>query len=96
MEEEPANYSVGIVKVAAVFLIGILILSGIDSGVGVHSNNAILSFDNQPADGDTITINGYILEFDSGDGVVSGHIPVTIGATLTETIANLGTAIGGI
>ena len=97
IDEGVEEHSIGIVKVAAVLQIGALILIGVDSGLGVHTTNgATITFDGQPADGDTVTLEGYIFEFDSGDGVVDGHIPVDIGATLTDTIANLGTAVGGI
>lgn len=47
----------------------------------------------QPADGNTITINGTIFEFDNNASVSGGNISVTIGATLVETIENLALAI---
>ena len=97
IDEGVEEHSIGIVKVAAVLLIGALILIGVDSGLGVHTTNGVtIAFDGQPADGDTITFEGYIFEFNDDASVSSGHIPVDIGATLTETIANFDTAVGSV
>lgn len=46
-----------------------------------------------PADGDTITINGTVFEFDSNASVTGGRTAVTIGGSLTATIDNLSAAI---
>jgi hypothetical protein len=85
-----------IVRFAGILLIGIIILSGLDNGVHsqmIESTQMIESitftFDGQPSNGDTVTISGHVFEFDSGDGVISGHIPVTIGGTITRTVENL-------
>jgi len=97
IDESVEDHSIGIVKVAAVLLIGALILIGVDSGLGVHTTNGVtITFDGQPTDGDTIMFEGYILEFDDDASVSNGHIPVVIGATLTETIVNLGAAVGSV
>lgn len=47
----------------------------------------------QPADGDTVTINGTAFEFDNNSSVTGGRTAVTIGAALTDTIDNLSAAI---
>lgn len=54
---------------------------------------ASINISAQPADGDTITINTTTFEFDSNASVGSANISVTIGATLVDTINNLGAAI---
>lgn len=97
MTDEIDSGPVSIVKIAAIFLIGVIILSGIDNGVSSQtSDSSIISFLGQPNDGDTMTILGQIFEFDTGDGVTSGHTSVSIGNTITETVNNLETAIGGM
>lgn len=47
----------------------------------------------QPADGETVTIDGLTYEFDSGGGVGAGNIAVTIGGTTDATTTNLANAI---
>lgn len=87
---EPTN----IVRVAAIFLIGVIVLSGIDTGLSTQMvDSTTLSLTAQPSDSDTVTIGGDIFEFDIGDGVISGHIPVLIGSTILETINNLSEAM---
>jgi hypothetical protein len=46
-----------------------------------------------PQDGDTITLNDNIFEFDNGDGVAAGNIPVTLATSLYTTSENLKTAV---
>lgn len=77
-------------------MIGVIILSGLDSGVHTSMvGSSTIQFIGQPIDGDIITIHGYVFEFDDDGSVSSGHIPVTIGATVTDTIANF-RAAGGV
>lgn len=47
----------------------------------------------QPSDGNTITINGTVFEFDSNASVSGSNVAVTIGGTLVQTIEALGAAI---
>jgi lysophospholipase L1-like esterase len=46
-----------------------------------------------PSDGDTLTINGTVFEFDNNASVTGGRTAVTIGAAVTDTIENLAVAI---
>jgi hypothetical protein len=84
-----------IVRVAMLFLIGIIVLSGIDNGVdhGDYIESITLTMTMNPADGDTVTIDNNIFEFDIGDGVTVGNIPVTIDAYLVNTVLNLKNAM---
>jgi hypothetical protein len=92
--EENGDAASILLKACAVFLIGVLILSGIVSeNVTGDTHSARISLTDNPVDGDIITINTIVFEFDSGDGVVAGHIPVSIGATLAETTENLNSAL---
>jgi hypothetical protein len=84
-----------IIRLSALLLIGLIIISGVVSMAlarGTDYKFSIKMYQN-PSDGDTITLAGTIYEFDSGDGVAIGHIPITIGATLADTISNIDTAI---
>lgn len=47
----------------------------------------------QPSDGDTVTINGTVFEFDNNASVSGANTAVTIAGTLVETIENLAVAI---
>lgn len=77
--------------------IGISVLSGVDDGTqlntDVYAAGSITFSGGQPADGDTVTIYNTVYEFDSNSDTSIGTIPVTIGATSTETASNLVTAI---
>ncbi len=50
-------------------------------------------FTANPADTNTVTINGRVYEFDNNAAITGGNISVTIGGTLAATLANLETAI---
>ncbi len=54
---------------------------------------AVISTALQPADGETVTINGITYEFESAGGVTLGNTAVPIGGTTDITTANLGNAI---
>jgi flagellar hook-associated protein 3 FlgL len=54
---------------------------------------AIITTAVQPADGETVTINGITYEFESAGGVAVGNTAVPIGGTTDITTANLGNAI---
>lgn len=87
------DIATSIVKIAGAFLIGILFLSAM-AGDMRTVDSVTVSFDFQPSDGDTVTLDGHTFEFDTGDGVVAGRIPVTIGDSLAETSNNLRIAAG--
>ena len=63
-----------------------------DSSNAAYSAAARLDFSGQPADGDTIVIDGTTYEFDN-DAIFVGT-QVAIGTDLATTLANLVTAIG--
>jgi flagellar hook protein FlgE len=52
-----------------------------------------LTYSGQPADGDTILINGTTYEFDSNAAVSGTNTAITIGGTLAATLTNLDTAV---
>jgi flagellar hook protein FlgE len=52
-----------------------------------------LTYSGQPADGDTIVINGTTYEFDNNATVTGTNTAVTIGASLAATLTNLDTAV---
>ncbi|HEY4136225.1 MAG TPA: flagellar hook-basal body complex protein, partial [Alphaproteobacteria bacterium] len=63
-------------------------------GGAVTTPNGQVSFSGQPADGESVVVNGTTYEFDSGGGVAAGHTAVTIGATTADSVTALATAIG--
>lgn len=60
---------------------------------GIGGGFASINVAAQPSDGDTVTINGTVFEFDNNASVTGGRTAVTIGASLTATIDNLAAAI---
>jgi hypothetical protein len=52
-----------------------------------------MTLSNVPDDGDTLTIDTNVYEFDIGNGVSNGHIPVIITSTVGGTVNNLKAAI---
>lgn len=54
---------------------------------------AVITTATQPADGETVTINGVTYEFESAGGVTAGNTAVPIGGTTDITTTNLGNAI---
>lgn len=88
------GYAPSVVKVATLFLLGIVVLSGIDSGTNDSGIKSILiTMTENPTDGELMQLDNNIFEFDIGDGVGTNHIPVDIAATLAITQSNLETAI---
>lgn len=96
--EEPngENIAVGIVKLACVLFIGVIILNGFGStsnGADSVKNVVTITFTGNPADGDTVTLDDNVFEFDTGDGISVGHTAVVIGASLEETKNNLSAVV---
>lgn len=92
--DSPAGFAKAIVGVAVAFLVGAMIMGNIDTGILQGSAGvAHLTFSEQPADGDVFQLDSHIFEYDTGDGVANGHIPVTIGTTIVDTKYNLIAAI---
>jgi hypothetical protein len=79
-------------KVALVMAIGVIILSGLSAGNNSH-DSVNMTLTKIPSDGETISLNYHVFEFDSGDGVAAGNIPVQIANTVSETGLNLRSAI---
>ena len=83
-----------IAKFCMLLIIGLIILSSVVTNSNVQQNNRVaLPFSGQPADGDILTLDDFVFEFDNNGGVVAGHISVTIGATIDDTKINLNAAI---
>jgi hypothetical protein len=92
--DSPAGFAKAIVGVAVAFLVGVLIVGNIDTGILQGSAGvAHITFLEQPADGDLFQLDTHIFEYDSNGSVAEGHIPVTIGTTVVDTKNNLLTAI---
>ena len=89
---ETFDFSNSFVKAALAFIVGIVILSGLVAGT-YHPESVTFSFTENPQAGDTITINSQTYEFTSTGSVASGHIPVMIGATLSDSVNNFETAL---
>jgi hypothetical protein len=92
METEGMDITKTIIKFALVLLIGVVLLQAIDNTTNTSSGKSLI-FSSNPTDGQTISVDGAIYEFDSGDGVTSGHIPVNIGYTQRATLHNLAVAL---
>lgn len=94
-EPNGESIAVGVVKIACVLFLGVIILNNFDISSGANNiqNEAIITFTGEPVDGDTITLDSHVFEFDIGDGVAEGHIPVIIGDLIVETKDNLSVAI---
>jgi hypothetical protein len=48
-----------------------------------------VGFSNQPADGDTLTINSIVFEFDNDSSTTGGNVAVAIGVDLATTLSTL-------
>jgi hypothetical protein len=84
----------GFVKIAAVFLLGLMLLSGF--GFAIQNDNpksATITLTEIPQDGDMIMLGVHTFEFTHDGAVQSGYIPVRIGSTLIETKANFMAAV---
>lgn len=92
MDDAP-DTSMVIVKVCAMLLIGVVLLSGVGGIAANTHDTATITLNGNPQDGDTVTLDSHVFEFDTGNGVSAGHIAVIIGNTLDVTMANLATAI---
>lgn len=82
----------GFVKIAVLFAVGVVILGGLVAGTQ-PSKSYTLSFTQNPSAGEYIQLNEKIFEFTNNGQVASGHIPVMIGTTLTDSVSNLESAI---
>jgi len=95
--EAPGNVASTIIRVAAILVIGVVILSGVVGSTsmdqGTAATNTLTFSANPSTDGATFTIGSDTYEFDTAaDGVVSGNIEVTVGATLADTLDAIVTA----
>lgn len=59
----------------------------------IRRAGATILFTGQPSDGDTVTVNGVVFEFDVATTAGPGNVAVTIGADFSATAAALVTAI---
>ena len=84
----------GFVRMAAVFLLGIMLLGGF--GFAISNDNpksATITLKDIPQAGDLVQLGSHVFEFTNSGAVGAGHIPVQIGSTLYETRNNLKTAM---
>lgn len=82
--------AVSIIRVAVILIIGVSILAAVNSTTSsMASGGVTIHLTSNPLDGDTITLEDSVFEFDYGDGVAAGHIPVQIGDTAQGTANNL-------
>jgi hypothetical protein len=79
----------GAMKFCIFAIIGVMILNSIYSGTPVSSTESVsLTFTGNPSDGDNIQLDNHIYEFDSGDGVATGHTSVDIEQNMVGTTWN--------
>lgn len=64
-------------------------------GYGQGYGSGVVEFTANPDDGDTVTIDGIVYEFDDDASVTGANVSVTIGADRDETSHNLSVAIQG-
>lgn len=95
--EEPiieAFETSGLVKIAAIFLIGLMILGGFMTAVQNDNPKSVsVTLTQIPQNGETITLGSHVFEFTNGGQVASEHIPVEIGSTLVEAGTNFKNAV---
>ena len=91
--------AIGLIVLAAVFSMAPVIGHNIDTAVDIDRGVAAsgtLTYSGNSADGESVTINGWILEFDTNAAYNPNHIPVVIGDVSAATaVANLTAAING-
>jgi hypothetical protein len=94
LTDDSSGTAIMIAKFAILLIIGVVVLSGIASNNLLSSTGSVsITFTDNPTDGQTVTLDGHVFEFDSNGSVTAGHIPVIIGATLDITQAHLKTAM---
>lgn len=91
--DEAPDTAMVIVKLSALFILGVIIISNVGGVASNSHDSATITLTANPLDGDIVTLDDHVFEFDTGDGVVAGHITVAIGTTLTDTMQNLATAV---
>lgn len=79
------------VGVGTLLLVAAVLIAGASA-----EKTTTITFHDQPADGEIVTVDDHVFEFDSDNTVESGHIPIEIGWTVTETRNNLENAIGEV
>jgi hypothetical protein len=95
LEDDSSALAMTVAKFAILLVIGIALLSGVGSNNLLSTNSALsITLSGNPSDGDTLTTDGHVFEFDSNGSVVSGHTAVTIASQVNATQTNLHTALG--
>jgi hypothetical protein len=67
--------------------------NGNAAALTIRRDRGVITYVGQAEDGDYLTINGVVFEFDTGDGVSQGRVAVDVGADKDTTFANLAAAI---
>jgi hypothetical protein len=84
------NTVVAVLRVSIVLLIGVIVLSAVnDTASKLENGGLTIKITQNPAPGETITFDGKIFEFNGGNGVLRGNIPITIGSTIPDTAQNM-------
>ena len=84
-----------IVKFCILLVIGVVLLSAIGSNSGASTHgSATFTFSGNPSDGDTVTVDNHVYEFDSGNGVAAGHTAVMISPIMVGTAQNFANVTG--
>lgn len=82
--------AVSIIRVAVIMIIGVSILAAVnDTTSSMAAGGLTIHLTENPVDCDTITLDGTTFEFDFGNGIAAGHIPVQIADTAQGTANNL-------
>ncbi|AKB78052.1 hypothetical protein MSHOH_1569 [Methanosarcina horonobensis HB-1 = JCM 15518] len=80
--------AVSLIRVAVIMIIGVTIFAAVpDTTSSMAAGGVTIHITENPLDGDIITLEDDVFEFDFGDGVANGHIPVQIAGT-AQGIAN--------
>jgi hypothetical protein len=92
--EDSTEGSGMLIKAAAIFIFGVIFLSG---AVGAITNSdpqsVTVTLSQIPNPGDTITLGAHTFEFVDSGQLTDGNIPVQIGSTLYDTKTNFVTAV---
>lgn len=86
-----------IVRIACLLILGVVVLNAVDQSAASDMTKSVtITLNGNPLDGDTLTLDNNVFEFNNTGTVAAGHIPVTIGGSLEDTRANLASAISSV
>ena len=95
LETDSSALAMMVAKFAILLVIGIALLSSIGGNSLLSSTGTLsITLSGNPSDGDTLTTDGHVFEFDNTGSVTSGNTAVTIAPQVNATQTNLQTALG--